>query len=177
MYPATSVLTRLFDIIDKTVAERKSTVEKEFGTSFIPKVLANHIIMSQALTSAELLKSNISILVTALPYTDVAVFLEAPRGGPRTNSPQISFITAPDGHLPEPLMLDRLHRAHLVTPDISAGQGIIVHVIDNLMAPPMDQFSKSYSTRPEDLDPRKVANIRDALTPVTGKAPLPSTSD
>jgi hypothetical protein len=43
--PSTAVLTKLLDIVNKKVSERKSTIDKEFGSAFLPKVLANHFIM------------------------------------------------------------------------------------------------------------------------------------
>jgi hypothetical protein len=58
----------------------------------------------------------------------------------------------------------------LITPDISAGPAIIVHVIDSIMSPPMDLFKDA------GVDARMVTNIQDALTRATGKAPLPSTN-
>lgn len=174
--PSTAILTKLMDIVNKKVADSKSTIEKEYGAAFLPKVLSNHFILGETTTSADMIDSPAAlpgpagVLYTALPYTDIAVYLDPPGGKPSKDPSQISLITAPNGHLPEPLVLGPLARARLITPDITAGPGIIVHVIDNIMLPPMDLFKDA------GVDARMVTNIQDALTRATGKAPLPSTN-
>jgi hypothetical protein len=92
-----------------------------------------------------------------------------PKSGGKSAS-DISFITVVGDGLPEPLVLGPLARARITAADISAGPGVIVHGIDSIMSPPMDLFKGN------GVDLRMPANIQDALTRATGKAPLPSSN-